>query len=237
MSGRLPATVVAVVVLVAVGAVLGAPREAATAPSDDRVLAADQYTSEKARRLATRYAPVLRDLSAGIYHCVPWVEVQKQSIGFFKPKHLEGDDRYLSVRIYIDQDPSPSFAQLEPTQRASAMFSRYAGALLRRMGKSPALMTDDAVDGFTIILEWLKQGVRMNGRPVHETIAVFVTKPLASSFLQGRTPIAELARQVSVRAWDGETALGLLRLSGWDDDFVATYKVKNYELAPGVTCQ
>jgi hypothetical protein len=39
-----------------------------------------------------------------------------------------------------------------------------------------------------------------------------------------------------VLGWDGETALGPLRLAAWDDNFVSTYKVKNYELEPGVTC-
>jgi len=31
--------------------------------------------------------------------------------------------------------------------------------------------------------------------------------------------------------------LGRLRLAAWDDNFVSTYKVENYQLAPGVTCQ
>jgi hypothetical protein len=30
--------------------------------------------------------------------------------------------------------------------------------------------------------------------------------------------------------------MGPLRLSAWDDNFVSTYKVKNYQLEPGVTC-
>ena len=218
------------------GAFAAPPRGGAAGP-EDRIMTAEQYTSEKARRLASTYAPALRELSAGVYHCWPWVEIHKQSIGFFKPRHAAVDDRYLSIRIYIDQDPSAAFAQLEMAQRASAMFSRYVGPLLRRMGRCPALMADDAVDGFTIILEWLKQGATVNGRPVHETIAVFVSKPLALEFLEGRMRIDALARQARVLGWDGETALGPLRVSAWDDDFVATYKVKNYVLAPGVTCQ
>ena len=28
-----------------------------------------------------------------------------------------------------------------------------------------------------------------------------------------------------------------LRLAAWDDNFVSTYKVANYQLAPGVSCQ
>ena len=36
--------------------------------------------------------------------------------------------------------------------------------------------------------------------------------------------------------WDGEAPVGALRLAAWDDDFVFVHKVKNYQLAPGVTC-
>ena len=219
------------------GGALAAPPRGGAAGPEDRILTTEQHTSEKARRLAATYTPALRELSAGVYHCWPWVEIQKHSIGFFKPRHVTGDDRYLSIRIYIDQDPSAAFAQLDTAQRASAMFSRYVGPLLRRMARNPAMMADDAVDGFTIILEWLKQGTTMNGRPVHETIAVFVAKPLAVGFLEGRIRIEELAQQARVLGWDGETSLGSLRVSAWDDDFVSTYKVKNYVLAPGVTCQ
>jgi len=39
-----------------------------------------------------------------------------------------------------------------------------------------------------------------------------------------------------VLAFDGETALGPLRLAVWEDTFVSTYKVANYVLEPGVIC-
>ena len=50
---------------------LGVVGRAVAAPPDDRILPVDQYTSEKARTLARKYAPALRDLNAGIYHCLP----------------------------------------------------------------------------------------------------------------------------------------------------------------------
>src|SRR2546422_642757 len=87
---------------------------ALAAPSEDRILPVDQYTSQKARTLAQKYAPALRALNAGIYHCLPWLDVPKHSIGFFRPKHLAQpqDQRYLSLRIYIEQEASPQFAAL-----------------------------------------------------------------------------------------------------------------------------
>ena len=210
---------------------------AAAAPAEDRLLPIDQHTSDKARTLASTHRQALRDLNAGIYHCLPWVELQKNSIGFFKPRHLTGDDRYLSLRIYIEQDPSAEFARLRVEDRASAMFSRYVGPLLRRMTKSSALPADPALDGFTVILEWMKQAPRGAGdRPIHETIAIFIEKPVAREYLAGTLPITEAAAQARILGFDGETALGPLRLAVWEDNFVSTYKVANYVLEPGVTC-
>jgi hypothetical protein len=224
--------------LVVVAALLGllAPGAAAD-PSEDRILPVDQYTSDKARQLAERHRRALRELNAGVYHCLPWLEVQRHSIGFFKPKGAAQDDRYLSMRVYVEQDPSPEFARLTLAERASAMFSRYAGPLLRRMAADPALRADGAVDGFTIILEWLKQTPRTAGeRPVHETIAIFITRSAALEYVNGRVPVGQLAEWARVLAWDGEQAVGPVRLTAWDDDFVATYKVANYQMAPGVSC-
>ena len=207
------------------------------APADDSVLPAEQHTSEKGKRLAARYTPALREMSAKIYHCMPWVEVKRNGIGFYKPKHLEGDVRYLSINLYIDQQPSPEFAAFSIEERGSRMFSRYVGPMVRRMAASPGLLADTSLDGFTVILEWLKQApTTPNGRPVHETIATFMDRATAGDYLAGRLPARDLAARSRVLAWDGETSLGPIRLTSWDDDFVTTYKVSNYQVAPGVSC-
>ncbi|HET7340284.1 MAG TPA: hypothetical protein VFL90_02390 [Methylomirabilota bacterium] len=225
----------AAVTLVALA--LAAPVTAPAAPSDDSVLPAEQHTSEKGRMLAARYAPALRELSAKIYHCMPWVELKRNGVGFYKPKHLEGDVRYLSMNLYIDQQPSPEFAAYTIEERGSRMFSRYVGPMVRRMAATPGLLGDPSLDGFTVILEWLKQAATTaNGRPVHETIAVFMDRGTAADYVAGRLPARELAARSRVLGWDGETALGPLRLTSWDDDFVTTYKVANYQVAPGVSC-
>ena len=207
------------------------------APADDSVLPAEQHTSEKGKRLAVRYAPALREMSAKIYHCMPWVEVKRNGIGFYKPKHLEGDVRYLSINLYIDQQPSPEFTAFSIEERGSRMFSRYVGPMVRRMATSPGLLSDTSLDGFTVILEWLKQApTTPNGRPIHETIATFMDRATAGDYLAGRLPARDLAARSRVLAWDGETSLGPIRLTSWDDDFVMTYKVSNYQVAPGVSC-
>jgi hypothetical protein len=230
LKGR--STVAAVLALVILGGGV-----ALAAPPADRVLPADQYTTEKGRRLAAAHNRALQELNAGIYHCWPWVEIQKASIGFYKPKHAQQDDRYMSIRIYIEQDPSPAFGKLPFEQRSAAMFSRYVGPLLRRMTQDPAVAGDAVLDGFTIILEWLKQVPAVNGRPVHETIAVFVDRATALDYLAGRADIRAVASRARVLGFDGETPLGAITLAPtWDDNFVTTFKVKNYQLEPGVSC-
>jgi hypothetical protein len=217
--------------------VLAAMPAAAAAPSDQSVLPPEQHTSDKGRRLATTYDKALRDMSAKIYHCMPWVEVKRNGIGFYKPKHLDGDLRYLSVNLYIDQQPSPEFAAFTIEERASRMFSRYVGPMLKRMARPSGILADNSIDGFTVILEWLKQmPASSNSRPVHETIAVFLERPAVADYVGGRLAARELATRARILGWDGETSVGALRLASWDDDFVATYKVSNYQLAPGVSC-
>ena len=223
--------------LLAVAATAAGPTVVGAAPAADKILPVAQHATDKARALATRHARALRDLNLEVYHCLPWLEVQKHSIGFFKPRNASEDTRFLSIRFYIEQETSPQFAALSTEQRASAMFSRYVGHMLRRMMRNPSIVNDDAVDGFTVIAEWLKQVPTAAGqRPVHETIAVFVDKVDADDYLAGRTGIRDLAARARVSGFDGETALGAMRLSAWDDDFASTYKIKGYQLDPGVTC-
>ena len=219
-------------------ALLLGPVAAVAAPSDDGVMPPEMHTSEKGKRLAQTYQAPLREISAKIYHCVPWVEVKKHAIGFYKPKHMTGGDtRYLSINLYIDQQPSAEFAAYKVEDRASRMFSRYVGPMVRRLASPPGLMADQSLDGFTVILEWLKQTPAAKGdRPVHETIAVFMDKQTVADYLSGRLSSRDLASRARILGWDGETSIGQLRLASWEDDFVATYKVSNYQLAPGVSC-
>ena len=208
------------------------------APPESNVLPSTAYTTEKGRALGTKYASALQALNAGIYHCMPWLDIPKESIGFFRPKHIvpPKDDRYLSLRIYVDQDPSPQFMALRFEDRASAMFSRYASEMLHRMTREGAILRDPAVDGFTVIIDWFKQ-TRQDGRQVRETIAVFAERPTAAGYLAGSMKIGELATRVVVFGWDGETPLGRVRVQGWEDGFVKTYHVANYQPQAGVTCQ
>ena len=65
----------------------------AASPPEDRILAVDRYTSDKARVLAATYGATLKQINSSIYHCMPWLEVPKEGIGFYKPRDAYRDDR------------------------------------------------------------------------------------------------------------------------------------------------
>jgi hypothetical protein len=203
----------------------------------DLIVPVEQYSSERAKGLATVHAAALRDIATTFYYCLPWLEVQRGSIGFFKPKAATRDDRYLSIRVYVEQEPSAAFAHLSSHERAGAMFSRYVGPVLRRLARDRALVDDADLAGFTVIVEWVKPGGTIQGRPVHETIAAFMDKPLALQYVGGRLGAGELAHRSRVQAFDGETAQGEITFAAWDDDFLATYRAKNYTPPGGVDCR
>jgi hypothetical protein len=211
------------------------PASAAEAPAD-RVLSPDRYTSDKGRALGQKYQGTLRDLNAKVYTCMPWLDVKTEGIGFYKPKHIDGDVRYLSLNVNVDQQPAPEFTKLSVQDRVSSMFSRYVPHLLRSMATND-LLKDPNVEGFTIITSWLKADPSTGQPAVMETSASFVPKSVAVDFLRGKATITQLAEGSHVIAWDGETKLGQVKTKAWADDFVLTYKVAGYTPDPKVSCQ
>jgi hypothetical protein len=207
------------------------------AAADDAIMAIDQYKTAKARTLATTYQPVLKQMREEIYHCMPWVGVQKAGIGFRQPKGAVEDDRYLSVWIVIDQDEDARFAALPAERRASAMFSRYGTDLLRRMASHQALVADPNVQGFSVVLSWLKPGTGGGAvQPVNETLAFFVDKQTTMGYLTKRVAASELTRRAKFSLFDGVQDMGRLPLEVWEDSFVRTYKVANYDAPKGQRC-
>jgi hypothetical protein len=208
---------------------------AAEAPTD-RVLQPDRYTSDKGRALGQKYQGALRDLNAKVYHCMPWLDVKPEGIGFYKPKHIEGDIRYLSLNVNVDQQPAPEFVRLSVQDRVSSMFSRYVPHLLRSMATND-LVKEPNLEGFTVIASWLKAEPASGQQAVMETAAVFVPKSVVVDYLRGKASVAQLAEGSHVIAWDGETKLGQIKPKAWADDFVLTYKVAGYTPDPKISCQ
>lgn len=221
--------------LTALAAVPAVSEEVNRAPAD-RILSIGEYSTEKGRLLATRHDRALRDLSAELYHCLPWIEVKKAGLGFYRPKHLSGDDvRYLSLNVIVDQEPSADFMSMSREDRAGRMFSRYVAPLLRRMTRDETVRRDEQVSGFTVIVSWPSQA-QSNGTRLSETIAVFIPRGVADSFSRWHLTAGELAEASHVLAWNGESAVGELKVTAWEDDFLITFKPTRFRPAEGVSC-
>jgi hypothetical protein len=206
------------------------------AAADDAIMSINQYKTVKARNLATTHQPLLKQMREEIYYCMPWVGVQKAGIGFRQPKGAVEDDRYLSVWIVIDQDEDARFAALPAERRASAMFSRYGTDLLRRMASLQPLVADPNVQGFSVVLSWLKPGTGGAVQPINETLALFVDKQTALGFLGKRVAAGEFTRRAKFSVFDGVQDMGRLPIEVWEDSFVRTHKVANYEAPKGQRC-
>lgn len=206
------------------------------AAADDAIMGVDQYKTAKARTLATTHQPLLKQMREEIYHCMPWVGVQKSGIGFRQPKGVVEDDRYLSVWIIIDQDEDARFSALPAERRASAMFSRYGTDLLRRMAQLQPVVSDANVKGFSVVLSWLKPGTGGAVQPVNETLALWSDKQTTLGFLAKRVPAGEFTRRAKFSVFDGVEDRGRLALEVWEDSFVRTFKVANVETPKGQRC-
>ena len=219
-------------------ALLLAAAPAAAAPVEEVLLPMDRYTTDKSRALASQYRPQLVSFYENIYHCLPWVDLQKNGIGFRTPRWATQDERYLSVWIWIDQNDDGTFASLPPERRASAMLSRYGVELLRRMTALGGVASDANLEGFSVILSWLKPSTigRPGVQPVNETLALFVDRASSLDFLAHRLEAGEFLNRARFSVFDGQQDLGRLPIEVWDDPFLRTFKLKNYQPPPNQRC-
>jgi hypothetical protein len=206
------------------------------ASPEDAITPVEQYTTAKARSLALTYRPQLLQFYDDIYHCLPWLGVLKNGIGFRQPKGAESDERYLSLWISIDQSDDGRFAQVPLERRVSAMFSRYGVDMLRRMAQIGGIAADVNVSGFSVVLSWLKPGTGRDIQPVAETLALFTDKHSLAEFLAKRLPASEFINRAKFSVFDGKELVGRVPLDVWEDNFNSTFKLKNYELAKGKKC-
>jgi hypothetical protein len=218
----------------AVALVLSCAGPAAAAP-DDAITPLEQYTTVKAKTLARLYRDQLVQLYDNVYHCLPWLGVRKNGIGFRQPKGLQTDDRYLSLWVSIDQTDDGSFARMPRERRVSAMFSRYGVDLLRRMNSFTAAASDANVAGFSVVLSWLKPGTQSTQQPVSETLALFVDKGSLVDFFAQRLGATDFASRAKFSVFEGNDPVGPVQLEVWEDSFNRTFKLKNYE-APKDKC-
>lgn len=211
-------------------------RSQALAAPADALMPIEKYTTPKARTLANTHRLRLLEFSEQIYNCMPWVAVYPGRLGFPKYKDSADDERYLSTWIYVDQRDDPVFAALPQERRVSAMFSRYGVDMLRRMAGLSDVVDDSDVAGLSVVLSWLKPGTGGAVQPVNETLAFFVDKQTTMGYLAKRVPASELTRRAKFSLFDGVQDMGRLPLEVWEDSFVRTFKVANYETPKGQRC-
>ncbi len=203
---------------------------AAAAPPDEAIIALEKYTTDKGRTLATTFAPQLRQIYNQVYHCRPWLDVRTGGLGFMHPVGVPGDDRFLNIWVWVEQEITPEFAALDTTaRRASAVFSRHGVDLLRQLAADAGIFADPALTGYSVILTWLKPNGRVGNEQVGETLGVYADKATVRGFLARRISAKEFVEKAGIVAFDGKQPLGRLTLEVWEDNFATTFKLPNYE--------
>lgn len=210
---------------------------AAAAQVDDAIMSLDEYPTAKSRALATSYRRELGKLFEHISHCLPWVAVQNGGIGFRRPLWAEGDDRYLSVWIFVDQKDEGSFGAVSQERRVSAMFSRYGVGLLRWMAAIEGITRDTSLRGFSVVLSWPKPGSGRRGTPLtSETLALFVDTATLVAFLSEGLRANDFVNRARLSVFDGKQDLGRLPIEVWEDPFVRTYQPQDYRRPKDLQC-
>lgn len=228
MSRRSVATALAVVLAAGVVAL-------AYAGPADYVMPVDKHTSVKGRALAVKYQPQLLQFSEYVYHCLPYLEI-KNGLGFKKVPKEPGDNRYAAVWIRAEQAPDAAFAALPLDRQASAMFSRYAVPMIKRLAAMPGFASDPDVYGFSVAVEWIKPGSDPN-RPTMEILSMFADQASTRAFLGKTLPAKAYVDQMKkLTFFDGDKEVGRLPIEVWEDNFVGTYKVPGYEMEKGKVC-
>ena len=227
MSRRSVATALAVVL------VAGTVALAYAGPAD-YLMPVEKHTSAKGRALAVKYQPQLLQFSEYVYHCLPYLEI-RNGLGFKKVPKEQGDNRYAAVWIRAEQAPDPAFAALTRDRQVSAMFSRYAVPMLRRLSAVPGFASDPDVYGFSVAVEWVKPGSDPN-RTTMEILAIFADQTSTRAFLGKTLPAREYVEKMRLTFFDGDKEVGRLPIEVWEDNFVATYKVPGYEMEKGQVC-
>jgi hypothetical protein len=207
-------------------------------PPEEAIMPLEQYKNERARALAAAHGPRLRQIYDNVYHCLPWLDIHKEGLGFRKPRGAKGDDLYLSIWVWVEQIVTPEFSAMPWGQRASAMFSRYGVDLLRRLASDNKLATEPGLSGYAVVLSWLKpeKATEPGVKGVAETLAVFADKPTVHGFFGLTVTSADFARRAMVAAFDGKAEVGRVALEIWEDSFAKTFKLKDYAPDPSHRC-
>ena len=207
------------------------------AAPEDALMPLEKYTTLKGKGLASAHRTRLLQFSTQIYNCLPWLAVHPGGLGFPRSRDSQGDDRYLSTWIFVDQREDATFSALPQERRVSAMFSRYGVDMLRRMSALADVVDDSDVTGLSVVLSGLKPGTSRPGRQaVNETFSLFIDKATLRDFLAKRVSAEEFTNRAKFALFDGVDLVGRVPIEVWEDSFNETYKATNIAPPKGAVC-
>ena len=194
-------------------ALMGSPVVAFSMSANEAITPKDAYTSEKARTLAETYAANLKQISEKIRQHYPDVKIQPRSLGFKKGKGAVGDERYLSVWIWLPQDQPFTPEKTDLKGRTATIFERYGRAFFQLLAEDPSILEDDKVSGYAVAFTWMKPqvGESPSSRKTGETLAIFADKATVKALLDDRLTPQEFLQQALALGFDGRRELGRLR--------------------------
>lgn len=211
-------------------ALLGAPVVALSASPEEAITPKDAYTSAKARTLAETYAANLKWISEKIRRHHPDVKIQPRSLGFRKRSAAQpssgggvgaeiqrgqgasGDERYLSVWIWLPEDQLFPSERTDLKGRAVMIVERYGRSFFQLLAEDPTIFHDDKVAGYAVVFTWMKPEARNPfSQKIGETLAIFADKGTVKAFLDARLTPQEFLQQALALGFDGRRELGRLR--------------------------
>ena len=200
---------------------LGGPGGARALPSEEAILPVEAHTTPEMQRLARDHAAELVAVRDDLRRCAPGLPTERHGIGFRRPRFLAATGPHLALWVWLGAGDAPLGADLP--SRAAAAFQRHGRALFRVLTARSAVAGDERVAGYGIVLTWLRPGG--GDPPVGETLVVAAGKSATVGFARQGGGTAPFLSGAAVRAFDGQTDLGAIRLP-----------VANVEPEPGPGC-
>jgi len=195
-------------VLAGVLPLLGGIPARAGPPHGETILPPVGHAAGEARALAEAHGPQLRALADGLARCAPALTVDRHGIGFRRPQARPGAAPHLTLWAWLPADAPPPGR--DPATRAGEAFRRYGRVLFRHLLARGAVLTDDRVGGYGLVLSWLGPASR-GGRPIAESLVLFADKVAGANLALDTIGPGVFLDRATVRLFEGQTELSGVR--------------------------
>jgi hypothetical protein len=180
------------------------------------------YTVTKSRDLAIKYRYVFEDLIVKIRADAPAGELE-----FFRPKEGKNlgiligfdwndvDRKELFLFVNVFTNTQYNTIKMRYMARAATNFNKYAPTLIKATCDAASIiLKEDSMTGVGLTIGWVAKDFvnerHLNGTP--ESIALFIPKDAAISFVQGKITNQEMIRRSKIYGFQGTNKLGLIEL-------------------------